>query len=545
MRLLFLILLFLLVQSCSNPPANLDQLMRSYESSGQRKKIKSPFSGAVLVAKDGKVVFKKAYGYANKKTQTPNTINTKFSIASLTKQFTAMLVMQLAEKGKLNVTDTISKYLPYFPKDLGDQITIHQLLSHTSGLPHYEGLEKIGIRASSFFSTQYTPKSFTKLIGNTRLIHPPGTSYHYSSLGYILLGAILEEISGQTYNKLLQESIVKPLGLKNTGFESNDFIANQVAQGYIFRELEGFDWLITKQGGKFSTAPFRDQSNKYSTGGMHSTVEDLFIWSEAIRNNTILSEELTTKMMTPNKDGYCYGWMRNWDDLIERNTNVRMYTHGGTLPGFNSSITMFDDGTTIIFLANVHPLRDKEIIHQIYLTTHELEDEYRLDGYPDRGSLSKFESQGGIKALNTYFSKLSKLCGYKVLPSENSITGIMYLYLKNGQKVRADSLKNAFFTDFKPTESNINRAGYDFLEINQCEFALEFFHENVKKHPNSANVWDSLGEGYIVCEKYDKAVESYEKAVEIAKRKNSKNLDIYKTNLLTAMKRLEKQKSNI
>ncbi|WP_160114783.1 serine hydrolase domain-containing protein [Aquimarina sp. AU474] len=513
--------------------------MSSYESSGQRKKIKSPFSGAVLVAKDGKVLFKKAYGHASKETKAPNTIETKFSIASVTKQFTAMLIMQMIEKGKLNLTDSISKHLPYFSKDLGDQITIHQLLSHTSGLPHYEGLEKIGIRASSFFSTQYTPKSFAKLIGNTKLIHTPGTSYHYSSLGYILLGAILEETSRQTYNELLQKSIVQPLGLKNTGFESNDFIANQVAQGYNFRELEGFDWLITKQGGKFNTAPFRDQSNKYSTGGMHSTVEDLFIWSEAIRNNTILSKELTAKMLTPNKDGYCYGWMRNWDDLIERNTNVRMYTHGGTLPGFNSSITLFDDGTTIIFLANVHPLKDKEIIHQIYLTTHGLEDKYRLDGYPDRGSLSNFESQGGIKALNTYFSKLSKLCGYKVLPSTNSITGIMYLYIKNEQQVKADSLKNVFFTDFNPRESDLNRAGYDFLQINQCEFALEFFHENVKKSPNSANAWDSLGEGYMICKKYHEAVESYKKAVEIAQNKNSQHLDVYKTNLSKAIKKLE------
>ncbi|MDY8136337.1 serine hydrolase domain-containing protein [Aquimarina sp. 2201CG5-10] len=535
-KLFYLLPFLIILVSCNQRPESLDDLLIAYETNGQRKKIKSPFSGAVLVAKDGKVIFKKAYGYADKENKISNTTDTKFSIASVTKQFTAMLVMQQVEKGILSLEDTISKHLPYFSKELGDQITIHQLLSHTSGLPHYEGLQKIGLNASSFFVKKYTPQDFATLIGKTKLAYKPGATYYYSSLGYILLGAILEEVSGKTYNQLLQSSIIQPLGLKNTGYGSNDFIKNEVAKGYVFQELEGIDWLFTKQGGKFKNAPFRDQSNKYSTGGMHSTVEDLYIWSEAIKSHKLLSPELTKKMLTTNKSGYCYGWYRNWDDLVERNTNIQVYTHGGTLPGFNSSINLFDDGTTIIFLANVHPLKDQEVIHQVYLTAHQLEDKYRLGGYPDRGSLSQFEKEGGISALNAYFDKLSKLCGYKVLPSENSITGIMYLYLKDGQKSKADSLKTALFTSFYPTESSLNRTGYDFLEEEECEFALDFFKENTKNHPDSANAWDSLGEGYEICGNYKKAAESYSYAVLLAEKNSSKSLKRYQENLKRAQK---------
>ncbi|MBG6132859.1 CubicO group peptidase (beta-lactamase class C family) [Aquimarina sp. EL_43] len=533
--LLFIVIIIFFFNSCSNSPKSLDALMQEYTENG-RKKISSPFNGVILVAKKGKITFKKAYGLKDREQNIPNIVDTKFPIGSVTKQFTAMLVMQLVEEGTIKLEDSVSTHLSYFPKELGNKITIHQLLSHTSGLPHYEGILRTGITQDAFISTAYTPRELAILVGKVKLAYEPGTTFYYSSLGYMLLGAILEEVSKKSFSELLETKITKPLGLKNTGYETNEFIKNETAKGYSFIEDETFRMIFMKYGGNFNNVPFRDQSNIYATGGIHSTVDDLFIWSEAIRTNKLLSAAYTKKMLTPNKHGYCYGWIRNWDDLIERNTKIKMYTHGGALHGHRSSINIFDDGTTIIFLSNVSPIKDREIIHQLYLTAHGLEDVYKMKGYPDRSSLDEFKKNGGIKALNSYFEKLSELCGYKVLPSETSVGHIMYLYYQNGNQRIADSIKQSFLKNYNPTENSINRLGYKFLDDN-CELAIEFFKENTKRYPNSPNVWDSLGEGFLVCESYNEAITSYSKAIELGEKTNHHSVKLFKENLQHAKKK--------
>ncbi|MEO9871385.1 serine hydrolase [Ekhidna sp.] len=527
-------LLFLLLfsYSCSQSIQTPDQLMEEYAQNGRRK-INSPFTGTVLIAKNGQVQFKQAYGFSDRENEVPNQIDTKFPIGSITKQFTSMLIMQMVESGDMSLADTLSKHLPYLPLTFSNQFTIHQLLSHTSGLPHYDGLFKTGVNQHEFAKTAYSPQDLVLLVSKVSLIHAPGETYHYSSLGYMLLGAVLEEISGISYDSLLENKITDPLGMKNTGFASNEFILKETAKGYAFVEDETFMMLFKKYGGEFGKVSFRDQSNKYSTGGMHSTVEDLFIWSEAIRNNTLLDKAFTKKMLTTNKEGYCYGWMKNWDELIERNTTVKMVTHGGALFGHRSSITLFEDGTTIIFLANVNPIKDTELIHQLYLAAHQLPDTFRMKGYPDRSSLSGFHEEGGIRAFNEYFNSLSNLSGYQVLPSERSISHLMYLYGEAGKLEIVDSLKQAYYLNYNPTESAINQIAYGFLEDN-CDLAIEFFHDNIKRYPNSPNVWDSLGEGQLDCSTREEAITSFKRAVKLAQEQQDASLNLYEENLVKA-----------
>lgn len=517
-----------LITSCNDAVVSPKEQMEKYASSG--RKIKSPFSGAVLIAKEGKPIFKEAYGFSDRENEKENTTDTRFPIGSITKQFTSMLVMQMVESGAIQLEDSLSNYLDYLPKTFASKFTIHQLLSHTSGLPHYPGLFNKVIDSEEFAKTSYTPKELAILISNLEPIYPPGSKYHYSSLGYMLLGAVLEEVSGLSYANLLEERITKPLKLKNTGFASNEFIENKTAKGYAFVEDEGFMWLFKKDGGDFKNVSFRDQSNAYSTGGMHSTVDDLFIWSEAIRSHRILSKELTEVMLSPNLEGYCYGWMKNWDNLIERNTSVRMITHGGALFGHRSSITLFEDGTTIIFLANVNPLKDQEIIHRLYLAAHQLPDTFRLKGYPDRSSLSTFENAGGINAFNDFFYRLSDLSGYRVLPSQSSMTHLMYLYGEAGDYEKVDSIKQSFYKDYEPNESVINQMGYRLLE-EDCRLALDFFKENVERFPNSPNAWDSFGEGTLKCGDLKDAISYYEKAVSLARAQSDPSLALYEDNL--------------
>ena len=528
-RILTILLACTLFTSCSDSVVSTHELMKEYEENGRRK-IQSPFSGSVLIAKDGQITFKQAYGFLDREKEIPNAVETKFPIGSVTKQFTAMLIMQMVEGGTLELSDTLSSHLPYLPESFANQFTIHQLLSHTSGLPHYPGLFRSGVNSNEFAATAYSPKDLALLISSLELIYEPGETFHYSSLGYMLLGALLEEVSGKSYSILLEEKITSRLGMQNTGFASNEFIEKETAKGYAFAEDETFMMLFMKYGGEFETVRFRDQSNKYSTGGMHSTVEDLFIWSEAIRNNTLLNEEMTQRMLTQNKEGYCYGWFKNWDELIERNTTVKMITHGGALFGHRSSITLFEDGTTIIFLANVSPIKDMELIHQLYLTAHQLPDTFRLKGYPDRSSLTIFEEAGGLNAFNNFFDRLSELSGYRVLPSESSFTHLMYLYGEAGDLNKADSLKQVYYRDYEPTEAAINSTAYRLVESN-CDLALNFFRDNTSRYPDSPNVWDSLGEGLVACGSKEEAIQYFEKAVELAREQGDRSLELYEENL--------------
>lgn len=236
-------------------------------------------------------------------------------------------------------------------------------------------------------------------------------------------------------------------------------------------------------------------------------------------------------MMTSNKKGYCYGWIRNFDDIIEANTKVRLYSHGGALAGNTSFIAMYDDGTTIIFLSNISGIRAERMIHTLYLTANGLKDEYRLAGYPNRSSFETFKEDGGMTALNRYFDKLSEYSGYTVYPSKSTMTGVMKIHLEANKSGIADSLKNAYLSHNNPNESELNSVAYNFLNSETIEFGLDFFRINVELNPLSANAWDSLGEAFIVAKKRDKALESFKKAVSLAEKSNHRNLKLFRKNL--------------
>jgi len=451
-----------------------------------------------------------------------------------------MLIMQMVEEGQLKLQDTIGKYLPYLPSEKAAHITIHQLLSHTSGLAHYEALPAIGMRLSEFGKTAFTPKTLAELIGNTHMIAKPGARFYYSSLGYDLLGAILETVSGTSFADLLDEKIVIPLKLKNTGFGTNTYVSKELAKGYSYREVYGWDWWTSEHGGEIREAPFRDQSTAYSAGGMHSTVEDLFVWSEAVKSYRLLSPELTKIMLTPVQEGYGYGWVRNWDDIIEKNIRVRLYGHGGALAGNSAFIGMYDDGTTIVYLANRNNLKAEEILHQIHLRANNLKDDFKLTGYPNRSSYAKFIKAGGIPALQDYFNRLSKYSGYTVYPSNSTMRGVMKIHLQ-AQKIRiADSLKTVFLTSYNPDERTLNEFGYNFLNSEYPKYALAFFKENTKRFPNSSNAWDSLGEAYLTYKEYENAAACFKKAVTLGEQVNHTSLERYRENLKKAAQLLKK-----
>jgi len=196
--------------------AQIDSLLRLYHLYGM-------FNGSALVAESGKVIYKKGFGLANMDWNIPNAPDTKFRIGSITKQFAAMLIMQLVEKGKIKVDGKITDYLPDYRKDTGDRVTIHHLLTHTSGIPSYTGLP--GFWSDSTrnpYALEYVVKNFCS--GN--LEFEPGAKYVYNNTGYYLLGAIIEKVSGKPFAEVLTENILKPLQMQNTGVEVANMLFN-------------------------------------------------------------------------------------------------------------------------------------------------------------------------------------------------------------------------------------------------------------------------------------------------------------------------------
>lgn len=242
------------------------------------------FNGTVLVAEQGKVLFKKGYGDANKEWDIPNTPETKFRLGSITKQFTATIILQLAEQEKLRLDGKITDYLEDYPKATGDKITISHLLSHTSGIPGYTELPNFGKDLSR---NPFTPKEFIKVFCDLPLQFEPGTKFTYSNSGYFLLGVIIEQLTSKPYAQVVDENIFRPLGMKNSGYDMPGPVIAKRAAGY------------QKQGSGFVNAAYLDMTVPYSAGSLYSTVEDLYVWDQALYGTKVLSERSKAAMFQP------------------------------------------------------------------------------------------------------------------------------------------------------------------------------------------------------------------------------------------------------
>lgn len=309
--------------------SELDAWLRRYRAAGL-------FQGAVLVARDGEVIFSQGYGLADKKNDIPNTPQTRFALASVSKQFTAMAILILQEQGALDVNNNFCWYLSDCPESW-EEITLHQLLTHTSGIPEYFGL------ADDFFDTMGTPsppEDTLASVVNLPLEFPPGEGWAYSNTGYFLLGLVIEQAAGQSYEMYLQENIFGPLKMKDTGY---GIYLPDMAVGLI-----GPD-----------EARIMDVSIEFAAGGLYSTVEDLLLWDQALYTDQLLPQEALSNMFTgyaavdsirnPIFEGQSYGY--GW--FVGEDNGHRIVHHTGSIPGFKTYIMRYlDDNITAILLNN-------------------------------------------------------------------------------------------------------------------------------------------------------------------------------------------------
>jgi len=301
------------------------------------------FSGVVLLARDGKILFARAYGMANLEHDVPNTVDTKFRLGSVTKQFTAAAIMMLQERKKLSVHDSICKYVHDCP-DSWKSITIHHLLSHTSGIPsftefadndRYERLPMQVVNTIARFKDR--PLDF-----------PPGERFQYSDSGYLLLGYAIEQASGEKYEDFIRKNIYEPLHMQDSGYDHPWIILKHRAQGYSSKD------------GSLVNATCMAMDTPFAGGSQYSTVRDLLLWDQALYTEKLLSQASLQTLFTPNPGpyppgwllgnkggGYGYGWMI--DELFGR----KLYHHGGLIYGFTSIIMRYpEDKTLVIVLKN-------------------------------------------------------------------------------------------------------------------------------------------------------------------------------------------------
>ena len=438
----------------------IDQLVSLYNKYGQ-------FNGSVLVADNGKIIYKKGFGLANMEWNIPNQPDTKFRLGSITKQFTATLILQLVEQGKVKLDGKLTDYLPDYRKDTGDKVTIHNLLSHTSGIPSYTSLPGFMTNVSR---NPYPVDDFIKKYASGDLEFEPGTKFVYDNSGYFLLGAIIEKVTGKPYEQVLRENIFDPLGMKNTGYDHWGTILERRATGY------------TRTPRGYGNAPYLDMSIPYAAGSLYSTVEDLYLWDQALYGEKVLSAKSKELMFKPNLENYGYGFVMRKVSLQPGKLEVPVIQHNGGINGFSTVIVrMVADKRLIVLLDNAE------------------QGEY-LDRITS-ALMSVLYDQPYETAKRSLAERLIKTIVEKDVASA----------IKDYRELKAGPTGSEY--DF--AESELNRLGYQLLQMRKVAEAIEIFKLNVEAYPQGFNTYDSLGEAYVVHGDKELAIANYKKSLEL------------------------------
>jgi CubicO group peptidase (beta-lactamase class C family) len=441
------------------------------------------FNGTALVAENGKVIYKGGFGLANMEWNTPNTPDTKFRLGSITKQFTSMLTLQLVEQGKVKLEGKISDYLPDYRKDIGEKVTVHHLLTHTSGIPSYTGQPGFFANVSR---NPYKVADFVKQYTSGELEFEPGTKFAYNNSGYFLLGAIIERVTGKTYEQALKEMIFDKVGMKDSGYDLHDPLLQKRASGYQ-RTASGY-----------TNAPYLDMSIPYAAGSLYSTVEDLYLWDQILYTDKLLTQQSKDLMYKPFLQNYAYGWIVTNASFKVKDQPVQVITHGGGINGFTTTIMRFP--------------REKHLIVILDNT-----------GSPNLNRLG----QNIAKVLYDQPYDLPKMSIASVVEKTVNEKGIAAAVAE----YRDLKAKQPATYDF--AEPELNALGYRLMARGKMKEAVEIFKLNVEAYPQGFNTYDSLGEAYMNMNERELAIQNFKKSLEL----NPKN-----TSAVENLKKLEATK---
>ena len=439
----------------------LSDLISTYSEYGE-------FNGAVLVATEGEVLYKKGFGLANMEWDIPNQSNTKFRIGSITKQFTAMLIVQLVEEGKLDLHTPISNFLPEYPAHSGDRITIHHLLTHSSGIPNsYEETKSKPFKPDNF-SAEELVAEFSAL----ELEFKPGERFSYCNAGYTLLGYLIESVTGKSFEESLKQQILGPLNMANTGFDKHRQLSKNRASGYF------------ENWGDYYNANYIDMSAVFAAGAMYSTVEDLFLWDQALYTDKLLTGKYRDLLFTPHIPDpgyggyYGYGWSIKDKALGNTGETIQTIGHDGVIDGFCAVFTRIPSTqSSIVLLSNIRraPLNamTKGIMGILHDKNYDLPKKslaYSL--------LDVIDEQGINEGLKFYKT------------AKNDV--VYYLM-----------------------EDEINMVSYKLLQSDRAEEAAEVLKLGIEAFPEAFNLYDSYGEILRVLGDKIESLRNYSKSVEL------------------------------
>jgi len=440
-------------------------------------------SGALLIAKEGKVLLNEGFGYADKLNKNKNTPTTVFDVGSVSKQFTAAAILKLEEQGKLKVEDLINSYFKNVPKDK-QNISIHQLLIHTAGFVHDVG--------ESDFDQIPTEEYFKRVLHST-LLFTPGKKFEYTNVGYSILARIIELVSGQTYETYLQENLFKPSGMKYTGYLIPNWSDVNIAKGYTYNVIaKGTSIDKHKKNGGVSWC-------LKGNGGIQSTQEDMYKWYQSLSSNSILSKASVAKLTTPyileyegETSYYAYGWA-----IYRTSRKTKMIAHDGSDGTFFYDFRWFpEEKVTVLYATNA-------------LTNNIQEVAWEVD---------KMLFDSSYTPRKVEIDILTKLLKYT-----ESYTG----RLDTLGVIIKDKFKKGLFHPYY-----LNRMCGMHMRSNQLEKALVFGRLNVELFPKNANNWDTLGEVYYKKGNRTKALEYYEKALSLDPNMETAKAMITKINKL-------------
>jgi CubicO group peptidase (beta-lactamase class C family) len=400
----------------------------------------------VLISKHGKPVYRNAFGKADLELNVPMTTDMVFNLASITKQFTAVAILQLVESGKIRLQDSLQQYVPDYPSH-GRTITIENLLTHTSGIKDYLQIDYSGLFMERW---DFSPKQLIDSFKSRPLEFEPSTRFSYSNSGYYLLGYIIEKVSGERYQQYIRNHLLLPLGMTHSFFDSAGIIIPNRVRGY------------RKEGEEFRHEDFWSPTIEYSAGGLISNADDLLKWHTGLRSNRLLSAQSLNKATTSfrlrdgKEAGYGYGW------FLRKSNGIRSIEHGGGIPGFTTNEVYFpDEDIFMVILTNcgTSPISDISIEAASIALEKSMQSEFAVeDGLLDRytgvyqlaidrkRTITISRNQGGLIA------EVSKKDRYPIIfqsPTKfqfKNILGAECEFILNGQVVvRFDVEQNGHF----------------------------------------------------------------------------------------------------
>jgi CubicO group peptidase (beta-lactamase class C family) len=429
------------------------------------------FNGAILVVDRGRQVYERAFGEANMEWRVPNTLDTRFEIASMTKPMTAIMILQLVQEGKIRLDARVSEYLPFYPAETGARITVDQLLNHSSGLQQDIAFSNdpndVPAIIAVINADQLSNDSLVKLIAARPLRFEPGSGYGYSSDAYAVLGAIIERVTGRSYWQALRERVLDPAGMSETGPSLLRPLVQKRAAGYAqtFGGYENAHHIAVT-----------------AAGGLYSTLRDLHRFDQALYGESLVKDQSKELLFALRPVITAYGWKTS-EDTLPDGTRRRVLRTTGGLPGFGALMVRVPSARrTIILLTNTRDMV------------------WRLDDFA--------VAIGRI--LDGLPYALPRQSAAEVI-AEDARSGKSAIELRR----RLDAMR-ASSDRFAVYEAELNRLGYHFLNArNDPARAIEIFQLNVRAFPKSANVYDSLAEAYLAHADTALAVINYRRSLEL------------------------------